>query len=76
MPAGKTFDDLTQEEEHELRQKYRFDPLYPGLYQSITGFGMTHGELTRKYNQYVIPLMVESDNDELDLLSSLSSVSD
>jgi len=36
LPEGKTFDDLTEEEKEELRAKYRFDPLRPGIYQTIT----------------------------------------
>jgi len=38
IPAGKTWDDLTSEEQEIIKNQYRFDPLFPGLYQSITGF--------------------------------------
>ena len=37
IPPGKTFDDLTDEEKQALKDKYRFDPLKPGIYQGITG---------------------------------------
>ena len=39
LPDGKSFKDLTTEELAELKLKYRFGYLKPGLYQSITGFG-------------------------------------
>lgn len=39
LPAGKTFNDLTLKEKIELRNKYRFDPFRPGVYQGITGLG-------------------------------------
>jgi len=39
LPEGKTFDDLTELERKELRRRYRFDPLRPGIYQGITGIG-------------------------------------
>jgi hypothetical protein len=39
LPKGKTFDDLTEEEKKDLRNKYRFDPMKPGVYQGISGFG-------------------------------------
>jgi len=38
LPEGKTFDDLTPEELQLLRSQYRFSPLKPGLYQTLTGF--------------------------------------
>ena len=38
LPAGKTIDDLTPEELEMLKIQYRFDPLRPGMYQSISGF--------------------------------------
>lgn len=38
LPEGKTFAELTPEEERRLKSQYRFSPLRPGLYQSITGF--------------------------------------
>ena len=37
LPEGKTFADLTPEEEKTLRSQYRFSPYKPGLYQTITG---------------------------------------
>ena len=39
LPEGKTFDDLTDEEREEIRSKYRFSPMRPGIYQGISGFG-------------------------------------
>lgn len=39
LPEGKDFDDLTEAEKKKLRNQYRFDPLKPGIYQGITGFG-------------------------------------
>ena len=38
LPEGKTFADLTPEEERRLQSQYRFSPLRPGLYQTISGF--------------------------------------
>jgi len=39
LPEGKTsFDELTPEEMQLLRSQYRFSPLRPGLYQTLTGF--------------------------------------
>ena len=32
MPEGKSFETLTDEERHEVRQRYRFDPYRPGVY--------------------------------------------
>lgn len=37
LPEGKTFEDLTEEEMEALRLKYRFSPLRPGIYQTLTG---------------------------------------
>lgn len=37
LPEGKTWADLPPEEAKILRDKYRFDPLKPGLYQAISG---------------------------------------
>lgn len=37
LPEGKTFNDLNDKEKQALKQRYRFDPLVPGLYQAITG---------------------------------------
>ena len=37
LPEGKDFDDLTEAELIDLKNKYRFDPLRPGKYQGITG---------------------------------------
>lgn len=41
LPEGKDFKDLTPEEEARLRSQYRFSPLRPGLYQTLTGMGGT-----------------------------------
>lgn len=41
LPEGKDFKDLTPEEEKTLRSQYRFSPLRPGLYQTLTGMGGT-----------------------------------
>ena len=38
LPPGKTLEDLTPEERKLLQEQYRFSPLRPGQYQSITGF--------------------------------------
>jgi len=43
LPPGKTFNDLTPEELATLSSQYRFDPLKPGIYQSLTGFKDTMG---------------------------------
>jgi len=40
LPPGKTFDDLTDAEKETLRQQYRFSPYRPGIYQTLTKFGM------------------------------------
>ena len=37
IPAGKTWDDLTPQEQEEVRNKYRFSPMKPGTYQGISG---------------------------------------
>ena len=37
IPQGKKWSDLTTEEKEEVKNKYRFSPLRPGLYQTITG---------------------------------------
>lgn len=39
LPEGKTFSDLTDEEENELRQKYRFNPYRPGYYRGEREIG-------------------------------------
>lgn len=39
LPEGKTWADLTEKELAEVRAKYRFDPMRPGMYQGITGLG-------------------------------------
>ena len=39
LPPGKTFADLTPEEREKLRNQYRFDPLKPGMQQTLSGFG-------------------------------------
>jgi len=33
------FDSLSPKEQLLYRSKYRFDPMKPGMYQTITGFG-------------------------------------
>lgn len=38
LPPGKTFKNLTPEEQETVRNKYRFDPYKPGIYQTITGY--------------------------------------
>lgn len=45
LPEGKTFADLTETEQEELRCKYRFDCLKPGCYQGITATGKMVGTL-------------------------------
>jgi len=37
LPEGKDFKDLTPEEEKRLRSQYRFSPLRPGQYQTLSG---------------------------------------
>lgn len=37
LPPGKKFSDLTEQEITEIKNRYRFDPLRPGIYQGITG---------------------------------------
>ncbi len=39
LPEGKTFDELTKEEKAMVQAKFRFDPMKPGIYQGISGFG-------------------------------------
>jgi len=39
IPEGKTLADLTPAELKTIRDRYRFDPYRPGVYQGITGFG-------------------------------------
>jgi len=39
LPEGKTFAELTPEELDYLKACYRFDPLRPGVTQTISGFG-------------------------------------
>ena len=36
LPNGKTFAQLTPEEVIELRNKYKYSPYRPGIYQAIT----------------------------------------
>lgn len=38
LPKGKTYSDLTPEEMRILRSQYRFSPLRPGMYQTLSGF--------------------------------------
>jgi len=37
IPPGKTWEQLTPREQEEVKNKYRFSPLKPGIYQGITG---------------------------------------
>lgn len=37
IPEGKTIDDLTEKEIELIKNKYRFDPMRPGIYQGISG---------------------------------------
>ena len=37
IPPGKTWEQLTPREQQEIKDKYRFSPLKPGIYQGITG---------------------------------------
>ena len=46
LPEGKTFSDLTEEELKALKNKYRFSPLRPGVYQGITGISTSNGRGT------------------------------
>ena len=39
LPEGKTFSDLTPEELKKVKSQYRFDPMRPGIPQTISGFG-------------------------------------
>lgn len=39
LPEGKTWNDLTDKEKKEAKDKYRFDVLRPGCYQGITACG-------------------------------------
>jgi len=41
LPEGKTFADLTPQEEARLRSQYRFSPFRPGIYQTLTGMSGT-----------------------------------
>ena len=41
LPPGKTLEDLTPEELELLKNRYRFDPFRPGIYQGITGLKNT-----------------------------------
>lgn len=43
LPPGKTINDLTVEELEILKNRYRFDPLRPGIYQGITAIGKMVG---------------------------------
>ena len=38
IPEGKTWNDLTKDEQEEVKNKYRFAPLKPGQYQNLSGF--------------------------------------
>jgi len=37
IPNGKTWNDLTPQEQEEVKNRYRFSPMKPGIYQGITG---------------------------------------
>lgn len=37
MPKGRRWEDLTPKEKEEVKNKYRFSPMVPGIYQGITG---------------------------------------
>ena len=37
IPTGKTWSDLTPQEQEEIKNKYRFSPMKPGEYQGISG---------------------------------------
>ena len=39
LPKGKTYNELTPEEQAMLKSQYRFSPYRPGIYQGITGRG-------------------------------------
>jgi len=39
IPEGKTWDQLTPKEQKKAIDQYRFDPMRPGCYQGITGYG-------------------------------------
>lgn len=39
IPEGKTWDDLTEKEQNELKGKYRFDYFRPSMYQGVTSCG-------------------------------------
>ena len=41
LPEGKTWDDLTPEELKLAKAQYRFSPLKPGIYQTLTGMSGT-----------------------------------
>ena len=38
LPNNKDFKDLSQKEKEELKGRYRFDPLRPGIPQTLSGF--------------------------------------
>lgn len=37
IPEGKTWEQLTPQEQEEVKNRYRFSPMKPGIYQGITG---------------------------------------
>lgn len=45
LPEGKVFSDLTEEEKHELQNRYRFSPYKPGQYQGITWIAKTYKQM-------------------------------
>ena len=38
-PKGKQLVDMSEKEKIETKNKYRFSPYKPGMYQTLTGFG-------------------------------------
>ena len=39
FPKGKQLEDMSDEEKKVSKNKYRFDPYKPGIYQTLTGLG-------------------------------------
>lgn len=37
LPPGQTWDTLTIEDKKLIQARYRFDPMRPGIYQTMTG---------------------------------------
>jgi hypothetical protein len=38
-PKGKMLEDMTLEEKKKAQEKYRFDPMRTGIYQTLSGLG-------------------------------------